>query len=234
MSHPTPSLKVHCLVEYMKSAGFWLETDEVRDMGPGPILEKLYGIEVIMTADESGLLQEEMLILAEANEIREAGRKMNEIMPEDKGDVFFRQGSKDPKERATCYTMPYSYPVDQNLRGINPFRTSFPSRKEAPPGGKNTTEVSLMKLKQQLKTKEEEQMDAAFKKWREEEEEKERLRDWVREIQLKEEPDLIQKTVEQEDDHCDGPWDLADQYYESWRDQRSPDQRRQDRAEVGA
>ncbi len=38
MSPPTPSLRVHRIVEYIKACGPWLETDEVEELGAQEVL----------------------------------------------------------------------------------------------------------------------------------------------------------------------------------------------------
>ena len=132
------SLKVHRLVNYLRSAGFWLETDEVEQMGPQAILKDVYGQEETLTVDEQKMLKQEMLKLAEENEIREARYKMREALPHDKGDMFFKSES--------TYKMPFEYPVDQNLKSLSLSVLSFAERKESPSRGNLGGETEWQEL----------------------------------------------------------------------------------------
>lgn len=76
---PSISFKVHRIVEYLKSTGFDLETDEVREMELADILEG-YDIFVSLPPEEQQLLRDELLMLAEKNEIREGLQKTRETM----------------------------------------------------------------------------------------------------------------------------------------------------------
>jgi hypothetical protein len=112
------SFKIHCLAEYMKSRGFPLESDEVTELGPELVMAEYFDINVALSAEEADLLQKEMLELARQNEIMEAQQKMYELFPEDCGVVHFHQASHEPGERGTTYSLPFSYPVDPNLRSL--------------------------------------------------------------------------------------------------------------------
>lgn len=120
MSAPSPSLRVHRIVEYIKSVGFWMETDEVEWLGAQEILRVFYELELSLTPEEWDLLEAELLTLAEENEIREAERKRREREPEDSGVMLFRQAGSDETCALTSHALPYSYPVDENLRQIRP------------------------------------------------------------------------------------------------------------------
>ena len=109
------SFRVQKIVEYIKNVGFLLETDEVKDLGVQVVLREEYGICVPLTKEEASLLQQEMLALAEWNEIREAGLKLWEIHPIDSGVIHCRQTAHFGFQRVTSYPVHYSYPVDQNL-----------------------------------------------------------------------------------------------------------------------
>jgi len=125
MRHPQTSLKLHRLVEYIKSAGFDLETDEVAEKGAAGVLSDHLGLGIRLTPDELALIEEELMGLAEANEIREAQVKRRELFPEDTGVMFVRQKSAGQNERATTYPVFFSYPVDENLKTIAPAGASF-------------------------------------------------------------------------------------------------------------
>ena len=112
-----PSFLVHLIVDYLKRSNFDLESDEVLEMGIKNILAN-YNIFLSLSESEYYLLLDELLVLAEQNEIKEAMVKAIETMPEDSGIVYFRQGSNDTEEATATYTLPYSYPVDKNLREI--------------------------------------------------------------------------------------------------------------------
>ena len=119
-----PSRDVHMIVEFVKSRGFDFETDEVMDMDLGMMLSHEYSLRQPLSVDEYELLREELLILAEKNEIREAIRKTRELYPEDSGVMVVREPSRKPGESATAYTMPYFYPVEGALRYV-PRRAGF-------------------------------------------------------------------------------------------------------------
>ena len=126
MSAGQASLRVHRLVEYIKSVEFALETDEVAECGASGVLKNHFGIEIQLSPDELALLHEELMRLAELNEMREAQVKLQELFPEDSGVMLVRQNSKCGKERSTTYQLPFSYPVDENLRIVAPSGASFP------------------------------------------------------------------------------------------------------------
>ena len=120
MSSAPSSLRVHMIVEYLKSTGFHLETDEVHDAGVKEILEEQFDIHQKWSEMEIDLLTDELLHLAEQNEIREAQMKMAEVFPQDTGVMKFRQEAHNPGERATGYLIPFAYPADKNLRNLGP------------------------------------------------------------------------------------------------------------------
>jgi len=51
MSPSTPSLRVHRIVEYIKEYGFWLETDEVEELGALAVLHKHFGIRMVLSQE---------------------------------------------------------------------------------------------------------------------------------------------------------------------------------------
>jgi len=110
-----PSFLVHLVVEYLIRSDFDLESDEILDIGVEKILAG-YDIFLELSKPEYYLLLDELLVLGEQNEINEAMVKTIETMPEDSGVVYFRDEANE--EKATVYSIPYSYPVDRNLRGI--------------------------------------------------------------------------------------------------------------------
>lgn len=131
----TPSTTVHKIVEYVKLKGFDYEAHELLDMDLGLVLSKEYGVRELLTQKNLEQIKEDLYLLAEANEIREAIRKDRELQPEDSGVMIFRQPARRYGERATCYTMPYTYPVDEVLREVRinkPRGARFPKRKRAP------------------------------------------------------------------------------------------------------
>jgi len=132
----TASFKVHRVVEYLKVVGFDFETDEVEDLGPQEILCAHYGLQLEFSGIEVAMLREEMLQLAEENELREALHQTHQLMPEDSGVELFRGRDKDGSVGAS-YTVPYSYPVDRRLREIWAGPRGFFSLggKEAPENG---------------------------------------------------------------------------------------------------
>lgn len=126
------SLRVHHIVEYIKLVGLPLETHEVEDLGAVAVLSECMGINMQLSPDEHTLLQEELIKLAEQNEICEAQAKLKELFPEDCGEMLVRQVSSDSAQSATTYSLPFAYPVDSNLRALRPG-ASFPFYvKEAP------------------------------------------------------------------------------------------------------
>lgn len=120
MSTPSTSLRVHRIVEYIKRVGFWLETDETMELGAKGILQEFYDLEPCLSQSEWDVLEAELLTLAEENEIREAQRKQREREPLDSGVMIFRQAGSDDSCAITSHALPYSYPVDENLRQIWP------------------------------------------------------------------------------------------------------------------
>ena len=112
-----PSFLVHSVVEYLKRSDFDLESDEVLDAG---LMNILAGFDIILELSRSEYYQilDELLVLAEQNEIKEALIKTNEIMPTDTGVIYFREHQDNYQEKATAYSVPYSYPVDKNLRDV--------------------------------------------------------------------------------------------------------------------
>ena len=134
MKDGQPSFKIHCLVEYMKSRGFPLESDEVAELGPELVMAEYFDLEMALSPGEADLLQAEMMELARQTEMREAQRKVHELFPEDCGEVHFRQASHERGQRATTYSLPFSYPVDANLRGLGPGAFLPAYEKEAPGG----------------------------------------------------------------------------------------------------
>jgi len=116
MMPSSTSFIAHMTMEYIKSLGFWLETDEVEDMGAVAIVQDIYGLQPCLSRQEWAGLESELFALAEANEIREAEVKRREREIEERGTFFFRQASDGVEETMTVYPMEYSYPVDENLR----------------------------------------------------------------------------------------------------------------------
>ena len=127
------SFRVHRIVEHIKQLGFDFETDELLEMGLQHILQSYYDLFTKLTEDEFLLLLDELYLLAEANEIREAQVKLKEILPEDRGTEIFRQRTDKRYEKATTYPLPYSYPVSEVLRDIKPIdRSSSRKPKKKP------------------------------------------------------------------------------------------------------
>ncbi|MFC1489104.1 hypothetical protein ACFL6B_04570 [Thermodesulfobacteriota bacterium] len=112
------SYRVHRIVEYIKSMGFIFETDELLETGLKNILNDNYNIFQELTDDEFLFVMDELLPLAENNEIKEALVKLKEVLPEDTGDEILNQHLEKGYEKATSYLVHYSYPVDKNLREI--------------------------------------------------------------------------------------------------------------------
>lgn len=78
----TPSIssyRVHMIVEYLKCTGFDYETHEILDTGIGDILQR-YDLFVSLSLQEEELLQDELMLLAEQNEIRESLIKTREYL----------------------------------------------------------------------------------------------------------------------------------------------------------
>ena len=119
------SFLVHVIVEHLKRSNFNLESDEVLEMGIYKILAG-YNIFLSLSKPEYYLLLNELLILAEKNEIAEAMVKRGEIMPEDSGVMHFRQEPTDPEESSTYYPLPFSYPVDRTMEQIKRWGNQNP------------------------------------------------------------------------------------------------------------
>ena len=117
------SYKVLRIFEFIKRAGFDYETDEIFEIGLQKILSSRYGIFVSLSDDEYIMLQDELMYLAEQNEIDEGQVKAKEIHPIESGKEFVRHNSKDVHEKVSVYPVFYSYPVNVALKGIGP---SFP------------------------------------------------------------------------------------------------------------
>ncbi len=112
------SLKVHRIVEYIKSIGFVFETDELLTKGVQGILRDHYGVHTQLSEQEHLLLMDELYLLAQQSEMREAQVKAREVLPEDSGTVILRQPPEKGYEKATSYVVPYSYPVEGALREL--------------------------------------------------------------------------------------------------------------------
>ena len=122
MTAPFSSTLVHKLVVYIKSAGFDLETDELRQIGCNRLLREEYGILLEIPRRDIKLLEQELLVMAEANEVRESVIKTSETNPVDMGVMVFYTPHKQTLQQATQYPMIYSYPVDKNIAAIRPQR----------------------------------------------------------------------------------------------------------------
>ena len=132
MSPSIPSFRAHRIVEYIKEYGLWLETDEVEELGPLEVLYKHFGIRMVLSLEEQAMIMEELLQLAEQNEIREAMVKLYELKPEDRGTELVRQHNQN-QDSFTSYPVQYSYPVDENLRAVNRPGSSFSCAEKKPP-----------------------------------------------------------------------------------------------------
>lgn len=136
------SLRVHRLVQHIKSQGFWLETDEVEELGPLGVLESCYDLRIAgLSQAELDLLREEMLSLAEENEIREGMVKYREVAPTVAGFEICHQVSRYPDGRAAVasYPVEFSYPIQPCLKGIRPRGGASFSVQEKKPLAKQGT-----------------------------------------------------------------------------------------------
>ena len=203
MNHPTPqrgSQKVHHLVEHIRSRDFWLETAELLELGVMAVLEEVLGIEVVLTPRERSMVEEELMKLAEANEIREGQIKYRELFPADKGEEIFRSHYKranEHRDSTTSYVLPFSYPVDENLRQVkrSPSRASFSLPQKKPAAGSEVNEMRNKLEKQALDILKKSPSG----------------NDIIRE--------QIRKESQEEEENWDGPPDICDQAYEAYRDE---------------
>lgn len=124
--NPSSCLRVHLLVRCIKQKGFWLETQELEEMGVIKTVQELYGLEPCLSQEEWELLEAELLTLAECNEMREAQVKHRELEPEDSGVMLIHQVSEG-RDSVTSYPLPYSHPVDENLRQVRTIRKPRPA-----------------------------------------------------------------------------------------------------------
>ena len=118
MTPSTTSLKVHKIVEFIKSFGFDLETDDLEEYEIQELLQDLYGIHVALTGSEEDLLRQELHTLANLNEMREAQVKGRELFPEDHGTVCVRGISRDSLYSGDSWPVYFHYPVDRVLKEI--------------------------------------------------------------------------------------------------------------------
>ena len=132
MSPSIPSFRVHRIVEYIKAYGLWLETDEVEELGVLAVLHRHFGIRMVLSQEEQAMIMDELLKLAEQNEISEAMVKLNELNPEDRGTELVRQHNLN-QDSFTSYPVLYSYPVDENLRAVTRPGSSFSWAEKKPP-----------------------------------------------------------------------------------------------------
>ena len=110
------SCRVHKLVEFIKSAGFGLETDELDEQDLQKLLQEDYDIYIQLTSSEEESLRRELHVLASFNEMREAQIKGRELFPEDKGVEFVRTPSKDGLCSDDAWPVFYCYPLDDTLK----------------------------------------------------------------------------------------------------------------------
>ena len=127
-------LRIHRIVEYIRSIGTPFTLDELEDLGVVGLLLEVFGIVVGLPPYEVALLEQDLHDLAETYEFRESMRKKRELFPEDRGRMLFREPARRYGERGACYPVPYSYPVDKNMRSIRPGKQAglFNLSKRAP------------------------------------------------------------------------------------------------------
>lgn len=123
MIHSFSSYKVHRIVEYIKSIGFDLDTDELEEQDLHELLQDGYGIYTQLSELEGVSLQRELQLLASLNEMREAQVKGRELFPEDTGTEYVRSPSREELDSGGAWPVFYHYPVDEALKLVPLCRT---------------------------------------------------------------------------------------------------------------
>lgn len=116
MTPSFPSCRVHKIVEYVKSVGFDLETDELEEQNLQELLQDGYDICTHLSDVEEQSLRRELHVLASINEMREAQVKARELFPEDQGIEFVRGLPQEELVSGDAWPVFYSYPVDEALK----------------------------------------------------------------------------------------------------------------------
>ena len=147
---PPQSIKIHRIVEFIKSFGFDLETDDLEEYEIQELLQDIYGIHTALTGSEEDLLRQELHILASLNEMREAQIKGRELFPEDHGTICVRSISRDSQYSGDSWPVYFHYPVDQALNEIPIHKTGSKTNQRKRQKGLDLDEASKKALVQKL------------------------------------------------------------------------------------